>query len=96
MSDASELGRGEIGPEPTLTWRQVGACKGLDPDIFFPEYDDEAQEAKEVCGGCVVRLACLAYALETREKHGVWGGATEQERRRIIRLRNRNTGRSTD
>jgi WhiB family redox-sensing transcriptional regulator len=36
-----------------------------------------------------VRVACLEYALTIREKVGVWGGATERERRRMIRQRRR-------
>ena len=70
-------------------WRQHGACRGLDPAIFYPLDDDEADPAKEVCDQCVVRQACLEHALATREKEGIWGGATERERRRIIRQRRR-------
>jgi WhiB family redox-sensing transcriptional regulator len=36
-----------------------------------------------------VRQACLEHALAAREKEGIWGGATERERRRIIRQRRR-------
>jgi len=36
-----------------------------------------------------VRTACLEHALMNREKVGIWGGATERERRRIIRQRRR-------
>ncbi len=42
-----------------------------------------------VCSTCPVRESCLEYALGYREKEGVWGGATERERRRIIRQRRR-------
>jgi WhiB family redox-sensing transcriptional regulator len=45
--------------------------------------------AKEICDECDVRVACLEYALAMRERDGVWGGATERERRRIIRQRRR-------
>ncbi len=69
------------------SWRQAAACRGLDPDIFYPVSDDEADEAKAVCGVCPVRQACLEYALANRERDGVWGGATERERRRILRHR---------
>jgi WhiB family redox-sensing transcriptional regulator len=34
-----------------------------------------------------VRESCLEYAIINRERDGVWGGATERERRRIIRQR---------
>ena len=70
-----------------LSWRSRGACKGLDPDIFYPAPDDVAMEAKAVCAQCVVRQPCLEYALNKREHEGVWGGATEKERRRILRQR---------
>lgn len=69
------------------SWRQRAACRGLDPDIFFPVSDEEAEEAKEVCAVCPVRHACLEHALAHREREGVWGGATERERRRIVRQR---------
>lgn len=70
-------------------WRDRGACRGLDPEIFYPETDEEAEEAKAVCQACSVQASCLEHALTHREKEGVWGGATERERRRIIRQRRR-------
>jgi WhiB family redox-sensing transcriptional regulator len=70
-------------------WRVKAACKGLEPDIFYPEPDDDegAIEAKAICGQCPVKELCLEHALTYREKDGVWGGATERERRRILRQR---------
>jgi WhiB family redox-sensing transcriptional regulator len=72
-------------------WRSLAACTGLDPDIFYPSSEDDidAEPAKLVCGQCAVREACLEFALVVREKDGVWGGATERERRRMIRQRRR-------
>ena len=72
-----------------VKWRELGACKGLDAAIFYPDDDDDAEDAKAICAGCGVRVACLEHALSTREKVGVWGGATERERRRIVRQRRR-------
>ncbi|MEX2627115.1 MAG: WhiB family transcriptional regulator [Ilumatobacteraceae bacterium] len=72
-----------------LEWRMLGACRGLDASIFYPDDDEAAEVAKLVCEQCGVRQACLEHALSTREKAGVWGGATERERRRIIRQRRR-------
>ena len=71
------------------TWRKQAACRGIDAAVFYPVSEDEADaaEAKEICAGCPVRQACLEYALAHREREGVWGGATERERRRIIRQR---------
>ena len=70
-------------------WRQKAACRGVDPDIFFPVSDEEAEDAKSICRMCPVQELCLEWAISTREKEGVWGGATERERRRIIRRRRR-------
>ncbi len=72
-----------------ITWRQRGACNGLDPGVFYPDSEDNADEAKAICASCSVRLSCLEYALVMRERDGVWGGTTEKERRRIIRQRRR-------
>jgi len=70
-------------------WRAVGRCRGSDPRVFYPPSDDDelADEAKEICRLCSVRQRCLEFALSTREKHGVWGGLTERERRRVLRQR---------
>lgn len=70
-----------------LSWRNRAACRGVDPDIFFPISDEDAGQAKAICAECPVREACLEWALATRERDGVWGGATERERRRMIRQR---------
>lgn len=68
-------------------WRQRAACRGLDPEIFFPERGESTREAKAVCAGCPVRPECLEYALDAREVNGIWGGKSERERRSIRRKR---------
>ncbi len=73
----------------TMAWRQRAACRGVDPDIFYPLTDEGAEDAKAVCAQCAVRESCLEWALSNRERDGVWGGATERERRRIVRRRRR-------
>jgi WhiB family redox-sensing transcriptional regulator len=70
-----------------LAWQQRAACRGVDPDVFYPTSDEETAEAQAICATCTVREPCLEYALASRERDGVWGGATERERRRIIRQR---------
>jgi WhiB family redox-sensing transcriptional regulator len=73
-----------------LAWRRQAACRGLDPEIFYPALDDDdVADAKAVCLNCGVQQTCLEWALQVREKEGVWGGATEKERRRILRQRRR-------
>jgi WhiB family redox-sensing transcriptional regulator len=71
------------------TWRDHAACRGIEPELFYPVSDEEADPAQEICGLCPVRTACLEHALAVRERDGVWGGATERERRRMIRQRRR-------
>jgi WhiB family redox-sensing transcriptional regulator len=78
-----------VVPVKEIVWRELGACRGLEPSIFYPDAEVEAEDAKAVCQNCGVRVACLEFALSSHEKQGVWGGATERERRRIVRLRRR-------
>ena len=79
----------EVTMQTSQSWRLAGRCRGSDPAIFYPPPEDEilAEEAKMICGTCPVRQPCLEHALSTREKHGVWGGLTERERRRVLRQR---------
>ena len=73
----------------SASWRQAAACRGVDPEVFYPVSDEQARAAKVVCERCPVRQPCLEFALASREREGVWGGATERERRRILRQRRR-------
>jgi len=68
-------------------WRSAAACRDADTAIFFPATDADAGPARAVCAGCPVQQACLDFALSTRQNHGVWGGLTETERRRLRRKR---------
>jgi WhiB family redox-sensing transcriptional regulator len=63
-------------------WREAAACRGEDPERWFPHASAHAgiADAKAVCAGCVVRTECLQWAIVQRMKHGVWGGLTETER----------------
>jgi len=67
-------------------WVALAACRGADPGLFFADGDgDRTGVARRICGGCPVRDECLEWALEARATFGVWGGTTEQERRRLLR-----------
>jgi WhiB family redox-sensing transcriptional regulator len=70
---------------PPGEWQQGGACYGLDPDLFFPTTQDEAGLALSICGACDVREVCLSWAVQNGERYGVWGGTTQEARRRLIR-----------
>jgi hypothetical protein len=62
-------------------WHADGLCQQVDPELFYPEKGETAKPAKAVCDRCDVRDKCLQWALDNDEKHGVWGGKTEKERR---------------
>jgi len=54
----------------------------MGPDLFYPEKQDDCEAPKSVCAGCPVRTECLAFAMVTNEKFGIWGGLSERQRRR--------------
>jgi len=64
-----------------------GRCRDLPPEIFFPSDGVGVEVARHYCAECPVKGPCLEYALESHIEHGVWGGASERERRRIARSR---------
>ena len=66
-------------------WAVFAACHESDPDIFFPASRAEEDRALALCAICPVREECLHYALESRERFGIWGGTTDKERRKLIR-----------
>ena len=68
-------------------WKLQGACQGLDADIFFPDRGASTRLAKTVCRRCDVQEECLEYAVNNREKFGIWGGLSERERRAIRKKR---------
>lgn len=75
------------GQDMDTTWMAEGKCKDLHPSIFFPSDGVGVEVARRICADCPVKEPCLEYALENRIDHGVWGGASERERRRIARRR---------
>ena len=68
-------------------WMARGNCATQHPDTFFPSDGVGVEVAKRICEGCPVQERCLEYALRNRIDHGVWGGASERERRRILKRR---------
>ncbi len=71
-------------------WWDLAACRGAEPELFFPISATTAsasavERAKLVCASCPVRSACLSYALDHRQEQGIWGGTTEDERRLVRR-----------
>ncbi len=68
-------------------WMTAGKCQDMAPSVFFPNDGVGVEIARRICADCPVKAPCLEYALLNRIDHGVWGGASERERRRIARRR---------
>jgi WhiB family redox-sensing transcriptional regulator len=68
-------------------WMAGGLCRDIAPSTFFPSDGVGVEVARRICADCPVRQACLEYALANRIDHGVWGGCSERERRRILKRR---------
>lgn len=82
-------------------WYAAAACRGRNPDEFHPvnprrqvgpehrAYVAKVEAAKRVCDRCPtdVKARCLALALSlpAEQDRGIYGGHTEQERRRMPR-----------
>ena len=68
-------------------WMAQGKCREVAPATFFPSDGVGVEVARRICADCPMKAPCLEYALRNRIDHGVWGGASERERRRIARRR---------
>jgi len=68
-------------------WMNDGSCREHPSEVFFPSDGVGVTLAQRICATCPVRQPCLEYALEHRIDHGVWGGTSERERRRILKRR---------
>jgi WhiB family transcriptional regulator, redox-sensing transcriptional regulator len=69
-------------------WHRAAACADADPNLFHPATNDllAVAAAKRVCRACPVRGACLADAMAWEpitRRHGIAGGLTPTERRRL-------------
>jgi WhiB family redox-sensing transcriptional regulator len=68
-------------------WMRDGLCREEPPSRFFPSDGVGVDVARRICAQCPVKEPCLEYALANRIDHGVWGGCSERERRRILKRR---------
>jgi WhiB family redox-sensing transcriptional regulator len=77
-----------LAPPPSSDWRVGVACAEMDPTAFFPagtatQVARQAEVAKRACRSCASTAACLAWAMETNQTLGIWGGKDEAERRQL-------------
>jgi WhiB family redox-sensing transcriptional regulator len=64
-------------------WHAWAACRSMGSAAFFPQRGESCAEAKAMCATCPVQPECQAAGLG--EKHGIWGGHSERERRAMRR-----------
>ena len=86
MSTSAAAARPAYDSRPN--WRAYAACRDTDPELFFPDGDirfarAQVKAAKLICRGCPVSATCLSLALASGQEAGIWGGLTEDERRRL-------------
>lgn len=86
MEGIFNLGYGTSAPED-LSWMEDALCAQTDPDIFYPEKGGSTAPATSICRGCGVRAQCLEYAIRNDIRHGIWGGTSDNDRKRISRER---------
>jgi WhiB family redox-sensing transcriptional regulator len=72
------------------SWRESAACQGEDTELFFPigtkgPSVEQAEEAKSVCAECPVIQECREWSIASGQTGGIFGGMTEEERRRANR-----------
>ena len=75
-----------LTPAQQHEWQDKAKCAEIvDDTTFFPEEYSGYKKAIKICEQCEVINECLAYALKTeppyRDRHGVFGGKTPNERR---------------
>lgn len=68
-------------------WKLEGNCREYPPDVFFPSDGVGVEKARRICLTCPVATICLNYALDEKIEHGVWGGASERGRRKMLKQR---------
>lgn len=86
-----------IAPNLDTSWMEHGLCRTEqhDPAMWFPLPNEfgTAARAQAVCARCPHEAKCLEFALVAGERHGIWGGKSERQRRnmRAARARTRTT-----
>lgn len=85
--DATESAHVPHDPDSATAWMAEGNCRLHPPATFFPSDGVGVDRARKICASCPVIGTCLEFALDERIDHGVWGGCSERERRRILKRR---------
>ena len=65
---------------------EIPPCQMTDPEIWYSDVTTGVHDfrtAKKFCAMCPVKMQCLEYAIVANETHGIWGGLSYKERRRL-------------
>lgn len=72
---------------------EVPLCAQVGGDLFFPDKENEGKmvrlsiaSAKSICRGCQHITECAEWGIR-KERHGIWGGLTDGDRRKIRKQR---------
>lgn len=75
---------------PPVASRPDIACGPDDLPLFYPNDHDTPEQrrrserkAKALCNSCPHQVDCLAWALESNQRWGIWGGLTSYTRERL-------------
>lgn len=73
---------------PVPHWADKGECRKLDPEIFFDDGDSDFPNlvASAACDRCPIQHECLKWAMDTKEKYGIWGNTTPRQREKLHRV----------
>lgn len=91
---ADTAGGTPVERSPLVDWRHRAACRGEDPELFFPlgtgpDAQEQIDVAKKVCRGCPVAQECGTWAMKHGMSDGVWGGTSEADRATLRRRKYR-------
>tara|TARA_R110000772_G_scaffold168377_1_gene280160 strand:- start:469 stop:732 length:264 start_codon:yes stop_codon:yes gene_type:complete len=68
----------------------IPPCQTTDHDLWFIEPGYQAsvsfRDARKLCAICPVQKECLEYAVIAEEAHGLWGGLSPKERRKLTNV----------
>ena len=79
------------GEQPFWMDEALCALPEHNTDAWFPDQGSSGiHHVRRVCMSCPVRTSCLARAIKMgRNCFGVWGGTTQEERRKYLNWRRR-------
>ena len=73
------------GTQRLPDWRDDADCRQHNWELWYPKGSEgpwllSIATAKAICATCPVKAKCLQLALDTYDKHGIFGGLTPEER----------------